>query len=357
MDEVREMLGTITALSHRFGTPEYVLGGGGNTSAKDDSTLWVKPSGTTLAGMGPDTFLPLVRAKIEPLYEAETPAETNAREALVKDMMQAAVQEGASGRPSVEAPLHNVFSARYVVHTHPTLVNGLTCGRKGAETCARLWPDALWMPYVDPGYTLCMEVRAAIQDYEAKHGRQPTILMLENHGVFVAGDEPDDIIEAYDRMMQALASVYAEAAMDTEAPAVQDAAVSAADRSLLENVLGEDAAYVFASTPFSPANGPLTPDHIVYSKSYPYVGSLTEDGLHAFMDQHGYAPRVVVTDDAVYGLGRSEKAAELALAFAQDAARIVSLADAFGGVQWMTDAARSFIENWEVESYRSKVST
>jgi len=357
MDETLEMLATITALSHRYGTPEYVLGGGGNTSVKDDRTLWVKPSGTTLSGMGPDAFLPLVRAKIEPLYAAETPAETDAREALVKNMMQDAVQEGAQGRPSVEAPLHNVFSARYVVHTHPTLVNGLTCGQKGAETCARLWPDALWMPYVDPGYTLCMQVRAAIQDYAAKHGCQPSILLLENHGVFVAGDDPDDIAGAYDRIMSALATMYADAGIETETPQAQDSDVGDADRALLQTVLGEDAAFIVPSTRFSPANGPLTPDHIVYAKSYPYLGALTEDGLHAFMQKNGYAPRVVAAENAVYGVGRSKKAAELALLFAQDAARIVPLAEAFGGVQWMTDAARAFIENWEVESYRSKVST
>ena len=44
-------LQTIVELSHEFGTPEYVKGGGGNTSYKDESTLWVKPSGTTLAGL------------------------------------------------------------------------------------------------------------------------------------------------------------------------------------------------------------------------------------------------------------------------------------------------------------------
>lgn len=43
-------LQTITALSHEFGTADYVKGGGGNTSCKDETTLWVKPSGTTLGG-------------------------------------------------------------------------------------------------------------------------------------------------------------------------------------------------------------------------------------------------------------------------------------------------------------------
>ena len=48
-----DLLETIAELSHEFGGPEYVLGGGGNSSAKDDATLWVKPSGVTLLDLRP----------------------------------------------------------------------------------------------------------------------------------------------------------------------------------------------------------------------------------------------------------------------------------------------------------------
>jgi rhamnose utilization protein RhaD (predicted bifunctional aldolase and dehydrogenase) len=307
--------------------------------------------------MTPESFLPLVREKIEPLYTAEPPADTNAREALVKNMMQASVEEGATGRPSVEAPLHNVFDARYVVHTHPTLVNGLTCGKKGAAVCATLYPDALWMPYVDPGYTLCMEVRDALLAYKEKQGRQPSILMLENHGVFVAGNTEAEIVATYERLLRKLQVSYEEARIPTSAPHYASVDVPEADKLLLQDVLGNDAGHIVASKRFDVAEGPLTPDHIVYAKSYAYTGELSKEGLLAFRQKHGYSPRVIVCPAAVYGVASSEKGAELALDFAQDAARIVRLADAFGGVQWMTDAARSFIENWEVESYRSKVST
>ena len=100
------ILDAITELSHEFGSTDYVKGGGGNTSCKDVDTLWVKPSGTTLAAMTSETFVALDRAKIAPLFAAATPADPAAREALVKDIMAAAVKPGSSGRPSVEAPLH-----------------------------------------------------------------------------------------------------------------------------------------------------------------------------------------------------------------------------------------------------------
>ena len=162
-------LNTIVALSREFGSVDYVRGGGGNTSVKNDTTLWVKPSGTTLAGLAAETFVQMDRAGINRLYEVETPAESSAREELVKKMMAAAVENDA-GRPSVEAPLHNVFEAKYVVHTHPALVNGLTCAKSGDVVCARLFPDALWVEYIDPGYTLCMEVRRRIAQYKVVFG-------------------------------------------------------------------------------------------------------------------------------------------------------------------------------------------
>ena len=136
IEDLMEELSIITQLSHEFGTPEYVKGGGGNTSYKNESTLWVKPSGTTLSGLSEDTFVQLDRSKIDRLYATQTPSDSAAREELVKNMMADAVC-GGQGRPSVEAPLHNVLSTKYVVHTHALLVNGMTCAIEGEEVAKR----------------------------------------------------------------------------------------------------------------------------------------------------------------------------------------------------------------------------
>ena len=352
-------LETITALSHEFGTSRYVRGGGGNTSVKDDQTLWVKPSGTTLAGMTPESFLPMDRALIERLYQAEPPAEATRREALVKDLMQEAVREDASGRPSVEAPLHNAFKARYVVHTHPALVNGMTCAQEGEQQCRRLFPEALWFPYTDPGYPLCMAVREALVAYETTHGHQPHILVLQNHGIFIAADTPEDICRLYAHVMNTLTAAYAAADMSTDLPATDpvDLASLAPEIAVLQTSLGAEAAHVCAATPFPVTQGPLTPDHIVYAKSFAYDGPLTADGLAQFSEKHGYTPRIVCTEQAVLGLGTSPKNAGLALELALDAAFVARLCEAFGGIHWMSDQARFFIENWEVESYRQQVAS
>ena len=68
--------------------------------------------------------------------------------------------------------------------------------------------------------------------------------------------------------------------------------------------------------------------------------------------KRGYAPKVLVVGKHVYGIGNSQKNADLALELAQDGALVMQLAEAFGGINFMTGAHREFIENWEVESYR-----
>lgn len=349
-----DILDTITTLSRDYGTVDFVKGGGGNTSAKRGDRLWVKPSGTTLAGMTPDTFVAMSRELLGSLYREQMPADSAAREARVKDMMAAAVLPGQTGRPSVEAPLHDLLDRQFVVHTHPALVNGMTCAQQGAEVCARLFPEALWLAYIDPGYTLSMEVRRRLGEYVQAHGRQPRMIFLQNHGVFVCGDSAGEIRESYGKVMDSLRAEYKKAGIDTSLALKPPASPTQVkeDETRLREVLGQAAAFLTHSPPCKLPCGPLTPDHIVYAKSFFYTGPLTREGVAEFQAAHGYLPRVASLASGVWGLGTSAKQAGLALELALDGALVQHLTAAFGGVRFMSDAAREFIENWEVENYR-----
>lgn len=350
------LLETITKLSHAFGTADFVKGGGGNTSCKTANTLWVKPSGTTLAGLQPETFVAMDRAALGKLYALTVPADPAAREARVKEVMAAAVKPGVTARPSVEAPLHDVLHGTFVVHTHPALVNGLTCSVHGAAACAELFPDALWIPYIDPGYTLCMDVRRRVQDYATRHGRPPSLLLLENHGIFVTGNTVEEICALYRRVLEELRKEYAGSEIATVLAVAPPALPNMVEdtKNQLRDALSMHAMGIAYSGKFAVAPGPISPDHIVYSKSYPYLDELTRAGIEAFRQKHGYVPMVVNTPVGVFGVGSSQRKADLALELALDGALVKQLTGAFGGVQYLNDRAREFIEHWEVESYRQK---
>jgi len=237
------------------------------------------------------------------------------------------------------------------VHTHPPLVNGLTCAKHGEAACKRLFPDALWVEYIDPGYTLCMVVRDRIEQYKTRYDTEPALLVLKNHGIFVAADTAAEIRSHYARVMDALKGEYANAGI-SQTLEIADAAVPRETVEKIKAVFGFDAEFVSASGVFDVAPGPLSPDHLVYAKAFPFSSELTAEAAAQYEAKRGYAPRVLVDGRHVYGIGNSQKNVDFALELAQDGALVMQLAKAFGGINFMTDAQREFIENWEVESYR-----
>jgi rhamnose utilization protein RhaD (predicted bifunctional aldolase and dehydrogenase) len=194
----------IVELSHKYGIADYVKGGGGNTSFKDKDTMWVKPSGTTLVSMTAEAFVAVDRVKLNKLNDITPPTDPTEREALVKEYMLNAKLDPNGGRPSVEAPLHNIMDATFVIHTHPAIVNGMTCAVNGSKATKELFPEALWIDYTDPGYRLCMKVQDQVDDYKAKHSKEPSIIFLDNHGVLICANRPDQIDALHSNVMSVL---------------------------------------------------------------------------------------------------------------------------------------------------------
>ena len=68
-------LSTLVKMSNTYGSnPAYVLAGGGNTSVKDDTTLYVKGSGTQLATIKAEEFVKMDRARLNEIMKTEYPA-------------------------------------------------------------------------------------------------------------------------------------------------------------------------------------------------------------------------------------------------------------------------------------------
>jgi rhamnose utilization protein RhaD (predicted bifunctional aldolase and dehydrogenase) len=351
---MKVLLEKLAYLSRCFGIDTHVKGGGGNSSAKDDKTVWVKPSGCTMSSMEANKFVALDREKLLRLDSISINDEVGRREERAKDLVADAVEHGSTGRPSVEAPLHNLFSATYVIHTHPPLVNGMTCAVDGANVCKKLFPEALWMDYIDPGITLYHEVSDKFAQYKAKYGKEPQIIFLKNHGVFVAADTPGEMDEFYETMMNVLSEEYKEAGVSLILSEVQSSPLPEDIKAINASLSAEETHTMIATSAFDVASGPLTPDHVVYMKAFAHTGDISEGSIAAFQEEKGYTPKVFAANNAVYAAGTSLQNASLVLELARDGAWVKQLTKAFGGPEYMTDRASDFIENWEVESYRRK---
>ena len=368
-------------MSRRYGTEDYVLAGGGNTSFKDRTTLYVKGSGTSLTDIKPEGFVAMDLARLAQMLQADYPQDDAAREAAALADMMAARQPGEEHkRPSVEGLLHGMFSYAFVLHVHPPLVNGLTCAVGGEKLCRELFGGkAVWVPLTKPGYILALKCKSAFEDFKAKTGTFPQIALLQNHGIFVAANTVEEIDKIMGDVMSALENRLKRKPDMTEETADgrrQTAAAAAAEEAsriapVLRMLYSEEgkSTVVFCANRLSdefvasretmePLMKPFSPDHIVYYKDAPLFVEQNEDlktAFDAYRNEKGYLPKVVAVKGlGFFSLGTSIREANNARLVFLDAMKTAVYAESFGGYLQLPDEFTDFILNWEVETYRQK---
>jgi rhamnose utilization protein RhaD (predicted bifunctional aldolase and dehydrogenase)/NAD(P)-dependent dehydrogenase (short-subunit alcohol dehydrogenase family) len=169
--------------------PSLVLHGGGNTSVK---TQWreldgslidvacVKGSGWDMGTIDP-AGLPAVL--LEPL-KALTRFESLTDEDMVAQQRRLLI-DPAAPTPSVEAILHANLPFKHVDHTHANAIVALTNQPHGEDLIRELFPDALIVPYVMPGFALAKKCEEMYRAHPSRAG-----MILLKHGVFTFDDDP-----------------------------------------------------------------------------------------------------------------------------------------------------------------------
>lgn len=382
----------LIAISRKFGQDSrFVIAGGGNTSYKDENRLWVKASGHALATITEDGFAVLDRALLNEMGEKAYNEDTAIREEQVKnDLSVACITKDR--RPSVETSLHNCMGFAFVVHLHPTIVNGLMCSVNAEAACKEIFPDALYIEYTDPGYTLFKKVYDRIKAYKAEKGKEPQVIFLQNHGIFVGGDTTAEIEGIYSEVLGKLeAKVAALPEGDTAVsetvtdvvPAIRQM-LSRSGRGFKTLKVTKNALVDFfidgcsvtstgsvtdcpGKSGFDKIAKPFTPDIIVYCKSsYIFIEAESdeeilkqaEEEIEAFVSGKGYTPKVLLIKGiGLIAVGDSSRNAQIITDVFTDAMKVAFYAQSFGGEHPMERAWIDFIDNWEVENYRRKVAS
>ncbi|WP_423126309.1 SDR family NAD(P)-dependent oxidoreductase [Gaoshiqia sp. Z1-71] len=357
---------------------DFVIAGGGNTSFKNDEYLWVKASGFSLATISEAGFAKLDRSLLAEVNTKTYSENVLQREEEIKnDLLKSRVEPEKGQRPSVETSLHNLIDFAFVVHTHSTKVNGLMCSNRAAEKTADLFGDqVLYIAYEDPGYILFKVVEKAILKYRAEKGQEPAVIFLQNHGVFVGADTIAEVKAIYDELIDKLDAVYGEE------PAIEPLAVSDEAALIIPAVRmmvsGEGLKTVrlanstILSKYLDRANqqaiaAPFTPDGIVYANSSFLFAGFTgnvdhflndiQQKIEAYRQQKGKLPKVIFASGlGVLVIADHAEGAEILVDVVTDHCRIARFAESFSGQHPMTQKQIEFIESWEVEQYRSKIS-
>ena len=385
----------LVALSRFLGSgTEFVIAGGGNTSLKTADRLFVKASGASLASVEAAGFVEMYREPLGHLLGQDLGPDVDEREARFKEAILAARVHPEQGlRPSVECVLHNMLPRRFVVHTHPKGINVVTCCERGEAMAGKIFDErVLWVPYVDPGFTLARLLSVLLAEYTRRTGRDcPALVLMQNHGLIVCGDTPDDILDHTEWVLNGIsAQMPASPTREVFGPKRRigpergrslinqigpTLRALLADDERLKTVTFDDSDVVLdlvASEHGKAAAlaGPLTPDQIVYCRSLPlWIGELEDSdpksllsavrgAIRAHRDRAGVDPLVVLAE----GLGMFcagddfAQAKTVRLAF-KDAIEVMGGAQLLGGIRWLPQRESEFIEHWEVEAFRRRVSS
>lgn len=372
MKEIKDLI----SISQFYGNDtRYVVAGGGNTSFKNEDKIWVKASGSSLATITEDGFAILDRSLLNAMSYKQYSKDAAEREEQVKNDLAAATIT-KNKRPSVETSMHNAIQYSFVVHLHPTLVNGLMCAQNAANDLKRLFGEkALYIEYTDPGYVLFKKVDEEIRKYRIQYDEEPKVIWLQNHGIFVAANTVEEIKEIYDSVLNKLGDEVSKplpvgerdtcSCTEEVLPAVR-MLVSQDELKTLKVRENELIKYFYDNVEHQKMiEKPFTPDAIVYCKSnYIFLNGDTpealieefQEKLNDFFSQHDYLPKVLLIKGiGLVAVGDHAKQCDIILDVFEDAMKIAYLSLSFGGTHPMTQQQIDFIDNWEVENYRRSV--
>ncbi|WP_342242304.1 bifunctional aldolase/short-chain dehydrogenase [Ensifer sp. OTU672] len=197
--------------------PELVLHGGGNTSVKTTFTdldgseipvLCVKGSGWDMGTIEP-AGLPAVR--LQPL-QAMVGFKALSDDDMVM-LQRRLLLDPTAPNPSVEAILHANLPFKHIDHTHANAIVSLTNQPHGEDIVRELFPKAIIVPYVMPGFDLAKACDEAFRADPTADG-----MILLKHGILTWSEDPR---EAYEKMITAIDMAERRIAKGNPRPFVQ----------------------------------------------------------------------------------------------------------------------------------------
>ncbi len=326
---------------------DLVQAGGGNSSYKiSDDRMAIKASGFQLADITNSAGYALVNQRIIKDSFLKCKSLEQMTDSESKAIINDAFIEGS--RPSIETFLHAV-SGKYTLHTHPVVVNALTCRKDGMSVLKDMFPDALLVPYATPGVELAKLYFKEYRDAEARE-KCCDIVFLQNHGLVVSADTADEVIEKTEDVVKKLETYlgidngryrYATKLWEHFPNKI---VYKVNDASILE-AYEQDGAW----------NHVFCPDCVVFlgKKFLSLKNDFSQEDIDSFLTNFGL-PSVVIYDGSLYIIADSVKKAQETQSVMSFSAQVMQLNKGCE-CNMLSDAEQNFLLNWDAEKYRKSM--
>lgn len=324
---------------------DLVQAGGGNSAYKIHSErMMIKASGYQLADLTENAGYAVVNPKMIRDAFLQCKDMDSMTEKKAEEILQDAFLEGE--RPSIETFLHSI-SGRYSLHTHPVVVNILTCRNGGMDVLQNLFPQALTVSYATPGAELA---KTYFREYR-KYGREPSVVFLQNHGLLVSAETADDVIAVTEQVTGQIERYLGldlsgyHAVTELSAMFKEKIIWRVTDQNVLRasRILGRIWEYTFC------------PDCVVFLGKAVYDAgtALEKEKLEKFRARYGEPVVIAYKDDLYIHADSVKKAWEIqsVLSFAAQV-----MAENHGHrCSLLTKEEQDFLLGWDAEKYRKKI--
>lgn len=152
---------------------DLVQAGGGNTSVKINSLMFIKASGYNLANIDENNGYVTIDNTI-----------------LLEDIKNNQVKEvteynfTGNKRGSIETFMHSILK-KYTIHLHPIQINRILVTKEAKTIINEIYPNSLVIDYFTPGIKVCNEIKEKYNNEK--------IIFLINHGIIITCDNFEEI--------------------------------------------------------------------------------------------------------------------------------------------------------------------
>ena len=352
IEQNKEKLAAFAKLSSVLGSrPDYVQGGGGNTSVKLDSGLMaIKASGFCLKDIREDHAYAILDCKaISAFYADNEPADLTDVEKEGAACTKANTKhiDGLDDlRPSVEAGFHSILKT-FVGHTHSVYANLACCSKECRDIAAAAFKGADytwgWVPYTDPGANLTFAIRDELARVAKETGKTPSVILMQNHGIIAHDDDAEKCVSIHADANERLASAFGLHDGDFPKVAVKQTGdgLFEDDTPFLREMLS------CGKYPYSLLmTEPLYPDQMVFLADTFYENEKDLQDGTCSMDPVSGAVTFRMTESKALVIAETLTAVTFIMEHVKAAGYELST---------MGEAAKDFIANWESEKYRKSL--
>ncbi len=325
--------------------PLLVQGAGGNISWKEGQVLWVKASGTRFQNaQQQDIFTAVDYQHLRTFLDK---GHCNVQPRLITSLAQA--------RPSIETLLHALLPQKIVVHLHALLPLAYliqSSAQKILQAQLAHFPEWTFIPYHQPGAELASAVLAHTKNCPAVK-----LLMLQNHGIVLAGKTVDEVRSLLGRLLAMLSDDMTM----PQIPAYENIcgfAVNGIEYSPIQDPLIHQLVYQPALYRGLQECWAICPDHVVFlgAKALCYTDRIHFQHQSGDSDDNGdkaLRPDVIfIKDDGVFvadGFNTAQQ--EQLKAYLHTLSFLPSLND----VQVLNHHDIAALCNWDAEHYRQQL--